>query len=204
MRRLASSISTAEKLKQAFFSCLNEKEYRDITIAELSGRAGINRTTFYLFCESKDECFRELCFSLVDQWFQRFFDLNIAKNTEAEKELFYQLLLWVRQWRPALRRILLVRTESFDGFTLFAEEVERKMKAQDVFRTADEKKRKRYDLFIKVYSVGLASIVQWLFNEINEFDADVFRTMIEQLRHQGYYSILNDDRNQSTGKDEMS
>ena len=98
----------------------------------------------------------------------------------------------------------IIGRKSFDGFTLFAEEVERKMKAQDVFRTADEKKRKRYDLFIKVYSVGLASIVQWLFNEINEFDADVFRTMIEQLRHQGYYSILNDDRNQSTGKDEMS
>lgn len=204
MRRLASSISTAEKLKQAFFSCLNEKEYCDITIAELSGRASINRTTFYLFYESKDECFRELCFSLVDQWFQRFFDLNIAKNVEAEEKLFYQLLLWVEQWRPALKRILLVRTESFDGFTLFAEEVERKMKAQDVFRTEDEKKRKKYDLFIKVYSVGLASIVQWLFNEVDGFDADAFRTMIERFRYQGYYNILDDDRNRSTGNDKMS
>ena len=192
MRRLASSIGTAEKLKQAFFFCLNEKEYRDITIAELSRRAEINRTTFYLFYESKDECFRELCVSLVEQWFQGFFDLNIAKNVEAEKALFFELLLWIRQWRPALKRILSVRTESFDGFTLFAAEVERRMKAQSVFRTEDEKKRKKYDLFIKVYSVGLASIVQWLFNEEEAFDADVFRTMIERLRYQGYYSVLED------------
>lgn len=190
MRRLASSVSTAEKLKQAFLSCLNEKEYGDITTAGLSRRAGINRTTFYLFYESKEECFRELCISLVDLWFQRFFDLNIAKNVEAEKALFFELLLWIRQWRPALKRILSVRTESFDGFTLFAAEVERRMRAQSVFRTEDEKKRKKYDLFIKVYAVGLASIVQWLFNEEEAFDADVFRTMIERLRYQGYYSVL--------------
>ena len=192
MRRLADSASTVEKLRQALLSCLNEREYRDVTIAELSRRAGINRTTFYLFCGSKDELFIDLCRSLVDRWFQPFFDLNIARNTDREKALFEELLAWIAQRRTALTRILNVRTEPFDGFFLFADEIEKKMAAQGILKAENEKKQKKYDLFIKIYSVSLASIVKWWLEEGDGFDEDEFHAMIERLRYKGYYSVLED------------
>lgn len=192
MRRLSNSIGTVDKLKQALFSCLNEQEYCDITIAGLCRCAGINRTTFYLFFSTKDELFVQLCSSVLDLWFQRFFDLNIAKNVDAEKELFHRLLAWIQQWRFALKRIPRVRTESFDGFSLLTDEIERKMAEQGVFRTDDEKKRKKYDLFIRVYSVGLVSILRWLLDEGDGFEENEFHSMIECLRYRGYYGILDD------------
>lgn len=192
MRRLADSASTVEKLSQALLFCLNEKEYRDVTISELSKRAGINRTTFYLFYGSKEELFKETCRSLVDRWFQRFFDFNIARDTDRERALFGELLVWLVQQRSALTRILNVRTESFDGFLLFADEIEKKMASQNVLKAENEKKQKKYDLFIKIYSVGLASIVKWWLEEGDCFDEDEFHAMIERLRYKGYYSVLED------------
>lgn len=199
VRRLANSISTIEKLNRAFLSALREKEYCDVTITELSERAEINRTTFYLFYGSKDELFRDLCSALVDQWFQRFFDLNITKwnhieNVEAEKELFRRLLGWIRQWAPALKRVFHVRTDTFDGFTLLTAGIEQKMKAQSVFRTDDEMKRMSYALFIKIYSVGLISILKWWLEEGENFEENAVHTMIERLRFKGYYSILDNEQ----------
>ena len=191
-RRLADSESTVEKLRQALLSCLNEQEYCDVTITELSKRAGINRTTFYLFCGSKEELFEEMCRSLVGRWFQPFFDRNIVRDTESEKALFDELLVWIAQRRTALRRILNVRTEAFDGFLLFADEIEKKMASQDILKAEDEKKQKKYDLFIKIYSVSLASIVKWWLEEGDGFDEDEFHDMIERLRYRGYYSVLED------------
>lgn len=192
MRRLADSASTVEKLREAFLSCLNEQEYRDVTISELSRRAGINRTTFYLFFGSKEELFKEMCRSLVDQWFQRFFDLNIARDTDREKALFCEMLAWIAQWRNALTRILNVRTEPFDGFFLFADEIEKNMTAQNILKAANEKKQKKYDLFIKIYSVSLASIVKWWLEDGDGFEEEEFHAMLERLRYKGYYSVLED------------
>lgn len=192
MRKLARSIGTVEKLKQALLACLNEQEYDDITIARLAACAGINRTTFYLFYGLKDELLIDLCHSIVDRWFQPFFDLNMAKKADQEKALFLQLLTWLEAWRPALGRVLKVRTETFDGFTLFIEGFERKMAAQKEFHVEDEKRRKKYDLFIKMYSVSLASILRWWLEEGESFEADEFHAMIERLRYRGYYSILTD------------
>lgn len=197
MRRLVDSVGMVEKLRQALLACLNEREYCDVTITELSKRAGINRTTFYLFFSSKDELLVELGNSLVDQWFQPFFDLNIHKmqmteNGAMEKELFRRLLLWIQTWRFALKGITDVRTEQVDGLRLFADAFEKKMVAQSVFKTDDEKKRKKYSLFIKMYSLGLTTVLKWWIDEGDGFDAQEFYDMIERLRYKGYYSILSD------------
>ncbi len=188
MRRLENSIGTVEKLKLALLSCLNEKEYCDVTVSELSRRAGINRTTFYLLFGSKDELCAQLCDSVIDQWFQDFFDLNIVKKVEAEKELFLKLLAWIDEWRPALRRLAHLRTESFDGFSLLAESFERKMASQVIFRTDD---RKKHDLFIRIYSVGLTSMLSWIVDQDGDFDAEEFHAMIQKLRYKGFYSIVD-------------
>ena len=191
MRRLENSIGTVEKLKLALLSCLNEKEYSDITISELSRRAGINRTTFYLLFGSKDELFVQLCDSVIDLWFQDFFDLNIVKKVESEKELFLKFLAWIDEWRPALRRIAHLRTEAFDGFSLLAEGFEKKMASQSIFMTDDRKKQMRHDLFIRIYSVGLTSMLSWMVDQEEDFDAEEFHTMIKKLRYEGFYSIVD-------------
>lgn len=192
IRRLADSAYTAEKLKQALLTCLNEKDYADITITELSRLAGISRTSFYLFFESKEALFVALCESIIGKWFQPFFDLNISNEEGRERELFYELIRWLREWAPALRRAVSVRTEASDGFLLFAAELENSMRRQKVLQAKETNRQKRYDLFIKIYSVGLIALFQWWLNEGEGFEAEEFHAMIERLRYKGYFSILDD------------
>ena len=192
IRRLADSAYTAEKLKQALLTCLNEKDYADITITELSRLAGISRTSFYLFFESKEALFVALCESIIGKWFQPFFDLNISNEEGRERELFYELIRWLREWAPALRRAVSVRTEASDGFLLFAAELENNMRRQKVLQAKETNRQKRYDLFIKIYSVGLIALFQWWLNEGEGFEAEEFHAMIERLRYKGYFSILDD------------
>ena len=192
IRRLADSAYTAEKLKQALLTCLNEKDYADITITELSRLAGISRTSFYLFFESKEALFVALCESIIGKWFQPFFDLNISNEEGRERELFYELIRWLQEWAPALRRAVSVRTEASDGFLLFAAELENNMRRQKVLQAKETSRQKRYDLFIKIYSVGLIALFEWWLNEGEGFEAEEFHAMIERLRYKGYFSILDD------------
>ena len=192
IRRLKDSAYTAEKLKQALLTCLNEKDYADITITELSRLAGISRTSFYLFFESKEALFVALCESIIGKWFQPFFDLNISNEEGRERELFYELIRWLQEWAPALRRAVSVRTEASDGFLLFAAELENNMRRQKVLQAKETNRQKRYDLFIKIYSVGLVALFQWWLNEGEGFEAEEFHAMIERLRYKGYFSILDD------------
>ena len=192
IRRLADSAYTAEKLKQTLLTCLNEKDYADITITELSRLAGISRTSFYLFFESKETLFVALCESIIGKWFQPFFDLNISNEEGRERELFYELIRWLQEWAPALRRAVSVRTEASDGFLLFAAELENNMRRQKVLQAKETNRQKRYDLFIKIYSVGLVALFQWWLNEGEGFEAEEFHAMIERLRYKGYFSILDD------------
>ena len=192
IRRLKDSAYTAEKLKQALLTCLNEKDFADITITELSRLAGISRTSFYLFFESKEALFVALCESIIGKWFQPFFDLNISNEEGRERELFYELIRWLQEWAPALRRAVSVRTEASDGFLLFAAELENNMRRQKVLQAKETNRQKRYDLFIKIYSVGLIALFQWWLNEGEGFEAEEFHAMIERLRYKGYFSILDD------------
>ena len=163
-----------------------------ITITELSRLAGISRTSFYLFFESKEALFVALCESIIGKWFQPFFDLNISNEEGRERELFYELIRWLQEWAPALRRAVSVRTEASDGFLLFAAELENNMRRQKVLQAKETNRQKRYDLFIKIYSVGLIALFEWWLNEGEGFEAEEFHAMIERLRYKGYFSILDD------------
>ena len=66
------------------------------------------------------------------------------------------------------------------------------MHAQEVLHAEESNRQKRYDLFIKMYSAGLISCIQWWLNEGQGFEAEEFHSMIERLRYKGYFSILQD------------
>ena len=48
-------LRTKAKIRDAFFELLGEKEFRRITVSELSARAGINRKTFYVYYMDIDD-----------------------------------------------------------------------------------------------------------------------------------------------------
>lgn len=66
---------TAAKMDEAFIELLGEKCFEYITVKEICGRAGVNRTTFYLHYETVNDLLRE-SMEYLDRQFFSYFEEN--------------------------------------------------------------------------------------------------------------------------------
>lgn len=64
--------NTALRMDEAMMELLQEKEFEYITIKELCGRAGVNRSTFYLHYDNTRQLLEE-CVELLQQRFNAYF-----------------------------------------------------------------------------------------------------------------------------------
>lgn len=65
--------NTALLMNQALIELLNKKEYEFITIKEICEKAGVNRSTFYLHYETKEDLLQE-CVENANKHFLTYFD----------------------------------------------------------------------------------------------------------------------------------
>lgn len=65
--------NTALLMNQALIELLNKKEYEFITIKEICAKAGVNRSTFYLHYETKEDLLQE-CVENTNKHFLTYFD----------------------------------------------------------------------------------------------------------------------------------
>ncbi|MBQ7798831.1 MAG: TetR/AcrR family transcriptional regulator [Clostridia bacterium] len=65
--------NTALLMNQALIELLNKKEYEFITIKEICAKAGVNRSTFYLHYETKEDLLEE-CIENTNKHFLTYFD----------------------------------------------------------------------------------------------------------------------------------
>jgi AcrR family transcriptional regulator len=59
-------------IEQAFIAAINEKGFQEVTVQDISERAGVNRTTFYAHFEDK--------YALLDHWIRQGFLQEIDKR----------------------------------------------------------------------------------------------------------------------------
>ena len=67
--------NTALLMNQALIELLNKKEYEFITIKEICEKAGVNRSTFYLHYETKEDLLQE-CVENTNKHFLTYFNEN--------------------------------------------------------------------------------------------------------------------------------
>ena len=60
-------------MQQALINLLNKKEYEYISIKEICSQVGVNRSTFYLHYETKDDLLKEC----IEETNKRFNSLNL-------------------------------------------------------------------------------------------------------------------------------
>lgn len=80
-------IRTRAALRQSLLECMKEKMLKDITVAELSRIAGLDRTTFYKHYKSIDEILEELEREQLDR-----FSTMLRENTKSGEDLLRDIL----------------------------------------------------------------------------------------------------------------
>lgn len=77
MNRFESKyFNTAYLMQQALINLLNKKEYEHISIKEICSQAGVNRSTFYLHYETKDDLLKEC----IEETNKKFIDYFAKEN----------------------------------------------------------------------------------------------------------------------------
>ncbi|MFA0815519.1 MAG: TetR/AcrR family transcriptional regulator [Anaerofustis sp.] len=102
---------THKAIRTALETLILTKNYRDITIKELSELAGINRKTFYLHYKCLDDLFEELEDEIVEE-FTAIRTADHAENYEEGTRNFFRILF--RQ--PDLHKRLICSEDYFPVF----------------------------------------------------------------------------------------
>lgn len=118
---------TKRLLKEALISCLNEKKIEDITIKELTTRAGINRSTFYLHYDNQQGLLKELEQDFINELMNHFSNITTSYTTI---EVIQELLEYIRVNKDTTK-VLLCKNENIDlqknilalVFSLFKEKI---------------------------------------------------------------------------------
>ena len=80
--------NTALLMNEALLILLEKKEYEFITVKEICEKAGVNRSTFYLHYETKDDLLIETI-EMINRRFQAAFDNEVIEPSKKDKdELF--------------------------------------------------------------------------------------------------------------------
>jgi len=82
------TVQSKQWLLDALLQLMNEKSYGEITIKELTGRAGLDRKTFYRHFRSKEELLELPLKEVFDQYVGRIADLSDMTSYEVVKAYF--------------------------------------------------------------------------------------------------------------------
>ena len=80
---------TREAIRRAFTDMICEMDYEQITIKELTERAGINRKTFYLHYDSLDDLLGEMQNEMSRRFMERIKDLKPPHDMDKITRAFY-------------------------------------------------------------------------------------------------------------------
>lgn len=82
-------IKTKKAIRDTFCEMIMEMDYQDITVKELTGRAMLNRNTFYLHYDSIDSLMRELQEEIIDRFIRENISYNNIDDLKSMIRLFF-------------------------------------------------------------------------------------------------------------------
>ena len=84
MRYKKEEQSALSKIYDASVALIKEKEYGKINNSEIIRRAGVSRSTFYMYFKNKDQIFTHICDDIFDHVFSK--KLSKEKKHDFSKE----------------------------------------------------------------------------------------------------------------------
>ncbi|MDO4854790.1 MAG: TetR/AcrR family transcriptional regulator [Coriobacteriia bacterium] len=103
--------SASERIEQAFWELLEEKKFHSITVRDLTGRAKVNRNTFYYHFESVEDLAakaiqgnipREFFSRLISMLLEGSFDASVVQMAPDLETRFHRVRLTMRNGSYAL------------------------------------------------------------------------------------------------------
>jgi Transcriptional regulator len=190
MERRLYSEKSVYNLVKAFIELLNEKNYDSITVSDIAKKAGLNRTTFYLFYSNKAELARDICNTFLDEYmdiFMRFFgDGNKHEAKEIVKGSFHNL----KKEKKMILGLWSIQESSFSPYILMQESIKR-----GILKHLEDRKLKiaqngSADFFAELYAANVMATVKWWLTNEENYSFDYVYSSIIACSEKGILSLL--------------
>jgi AcrR family transcriptional regulator len=181
---------------------MDEKGYDEVTVEEITSRADIGRTTFYLHYRAKQdlllEQFGELVDELVSQLSQTPFSawlqsgeikaleehptrpISIIFQHAADNAEMYRIVLRGEGVDQASERLRVIMTNALDSF------FQNKMESEDEQMKLQIPK----EIFVNYFSGGLLNVIKWWLEADMPYEPEEMEGMIFQLLIPGTSQLL--------------
>ncbi len=171
---------TINSIRKAFFELVLEKNYNEISITELTERAGINRKTFYLHFSSLDDFVSEIEEEIVADILE-----HIGKNAE-EFDLsgcIKNFYLYLESCNEVQQKLL-----CDDHYSFFYESV-----TEGVLRSASFAKffqRTAYPSIVRSYTISITFIYRDWLKSGREIPFEILTEQASKIIESGYSGII--------------
>nr|WP_246543078.1 TetR/AcrR family transcriptional regulator [Fusibacter paucivorans] len=169
---------------------LNEKEYEKITISELVNCVKMNRTTFYLFYSSKEALVQDICDIFFTEHFRKFARANLTHDEVYKEKVFLETSRELLAQKKAIRRLMAIRTERFDGYSQMETALEQMIMNLFLENNIRIKNSGPLDLFAKLYAAYIMASVKWFVEEGEHYEINTLFEMVKAYKRHGMYVLL--------------
>ncbi len=171
---------TLTSIRKSFFELVLEKNYNEISITELTDRAGINRKTFYLHYSSLDDLVAEIEEEIVSDILESIGDYAEAFDLPGCIKNFYAYL---ESCNDVQQKLL-----CDDHYAFFYESV-----TEAVLRSAPFAKffeRTEYPSIVRSYTISITYIYRDWLKGGKKIDFDTLTAEASKIVERGYAGII--------------
>jgi len=159
-------LRTLKLIQDAMLFLISKKPYTDITISDITEKAGVARPTFYLHYRSKDEVIVDYLDGLFDLYLEEItLDIDIERGGVLTKKLFEQVEKNAQKLRPLLNEptaIILM-----NRFRIYITYVSKLLLEKGVFSISGSVPQKYYEfLLVGVAGYFYSVLIEWLKQEM--------------------------------------
>ncbi|MEJ2707911.1 MAG: TetR/AcrR family transcriptional regulator [Anaerolineales bacterium] len=189
-------LRTRRSLKDALLALILEEGYDSVTIEEITERADLGRTTFYLHYKDKEELLLESISELVDDLVEQTRDSKVEPILLSfyharENADLYRIILRGEGAFKAIERLRKIVAQTIDellGEALHELAVQENTKFEP---------RVPMKVFINYFSGSLLGIMTWWLEEEEPYSPEEMAEMFQLMFFQGALQALGIDSNQA-------
>lgn len=190
MNKLSTNDGGAIKLKNAFLKILMTKDYSQISAKEIALEAGMNRTSFYLFFDSKSELAKNICTTFLDEYSNNFienFDLHLNEiSLQKIKEAFR----YIDQQKNVIIGLWSIKEPYCSPYMLMQESIEINICNALLKMNLKNINTSNIDIYAKLFAACAMTTIKWWIENDQNMSYDYVAKIISDCMERGMNSLL--------------
>lgn len=187
---MQNQVFICKKIKDAFIELLYQKSYEQIKVKDISEKAKISRTVFYIYYSSKADLVKDICDSILDIFadnLMSFFGQRDCGNQQKQIKKAYK---YVDENSRVILGLWEIRKEGLSPYELMQDSVKNNCIHYLSQNRASFSLTISENLFAELFSANLMATLKWWLMDHEIHDYEFLADHILRCLNHGLFSLI--------------